>query len=173
MKAVIATNNKVKIESAKRALLHYFEDVEVIGINISSEVSEQPINEEIYKGVKNRISNLKKYCKENEVCEDLYLAIESGISNQLGEWQVLSMALIENNKGIQSFSVSSSFPIPERYIKDIVNNDVESVMKDIFGDNTMQKGVQLLTKGAFSRSDLIEEAFVMGMIKFVHGEKWC
>lgn len=83
------------------------------------------------------------------------------------------MALIENNKGIQSFSVSSSFPIPERYIKDIVNNDVESVMKDIFGDNTMQKGVQLLTKGAFSRSDLIEEAFVMGMIKFVHGEKWC
>ena len=172
MKAVIATNNKIKIESAKNALLYYFENVEVIGGNVPSEVPEQPINEEIYKGVKNRISNLKKYCKENKIYADLYLAIESGISNQLGEWQVLSIALIENNRGIQSFSMSSGFPIPERYISDIVNNGVESVIRDIFGNDTTQRGVQLLTKGVFSRSNLIEEAFVMGMIKFVHGEKW-
>ena len=74
MKAVIATNNKIKIESAKNALLYYFENVEVIGGNVPSEVPEQPINEEIYKGVKNRISNLKKYCKEIRQEEKYLLA---------------------------------------------------------------------------------------------------
>lgn len=36
MKVVIATNNEVKVEGAKRALSHYFKDVDIIGINVES-----------------------------------------------------------------------------------------------------------------------------------------
>ena len=172
MKAVIATNNKVKIEGARRALSHYYSNVEVEGISVPSDVPEQPINEDIYKGVKNRISNLKKYCSKNNIETDLYFAIESGISNQLGEWQVISMAIIENNFGISSVSTSAGFPIPERYVNQIVENGVGFVMKKVFGDDVTQSGVELLTNGIFNRMDLIEESFVMGLIKIINDNKW-
>lgn len=172
MKAVIATNNKVKIEGAQKALNHYYKNAKIAGINVPSGVSAQPINEEIYMGAKNRINNLKKYCKENNVDTDMYFAIESGISNQLGEWQVISIAIIENNLGVSSVSASSSFPIPERYINRIIEEGVGTVMKEVFGNNTTQNGIELLTKGVFNRRDLIEETFVMGLIKIIHDNKW-
>ena len=171
MKAIVATNNKVKVEGARRALSHYYNNIEVEGVNVPSDVSEQPINEEIYRGAKNRIRNLKKYCSENNVDTDLYFAIESGISNQLGEWQVVSIAIIENNLGISSVSASSSVPIPEKYINVIIEKGVRDVMKNIFGDDVKQGCIELLTEGVYNRIDLIEEAFVMGLIKIIQ-KKW-
>lgn len=172
MKAIVATNNKVKVEGARRALSHYYNNIEVEGVNVPSDVSEQPINEEIYRGAKNRIRNLKKYCSENNVDTDLYFAIESGISNQLGEWQVVSVAVIENNLGISSVSASASFPIPERYVNKIVEEGVNSVMQEVFGNNLNKSGIELLTDGVFNRMDLIEETFIMGLIKIIHDNKW-
>lgn len=172
MKAVIATNNEIKVEGARRALSHYYNNVEVAGINVPSEVSEQPINEEIYAGAKNRIKNLKKYCSQNNVDADLYFAIESGISNQLGEWQVVSISIIENNLGISSVSASASFPIPERYINKIVEKGVNSVMHEVFGNNINKNGIEFLTDGIFNRMNLIEETFIMGLIKIIHDNKW-
>ena len=45
-------------------------------------------------------------------------------------------------------------------------------MHNIFEGNTNQKGIQLLTNGVISRSDWIEEAFIMGLIKIIHKGKW-
>ena len=61
MKILIASKNPVKIEGAKEAFENYFENVTVEGIDVSSDVSEEPVNEEIFNGVKNRINNLVKY----------------------------------------------------------------------------------------------------------------
>lgn len=49
MKVLIATKNQGKIEGAKRALSNYFDNIEIQGIPVESDVSEQPVNEEIYK----------------------------------------------------------------------------------------------------------------------------
>lgn len=172
MKAIVATNNKVKVEGARRALSHYYNNADVEGINVSSEVPEQPINEEIYRGARNRINNLKKYCKQNNINADLYFSIESGISNQIGEWQVVSIAIIENNLGVSSVSASASFPIPERYVNKIVEEGVNSVMQEVFGNNLNKSGIELLTDGVYNRMKLIEETFIMGLIKIIHDNKW-
>lgn len=63
MKVLVATKNQGKIEGAKRALENYFNNIEIIGIPVESDVSEQPVNDEIYNGAKNRVNNLKKYAK--------------------------------------------------------------------------------------------------------------
>lgn len=171
MKAIIATNNKEKLEAAKKALQHYWNKVNIIQVNVPSEVSSQPINNEIYKGVKNRINNLKKYCQDNKIEVDLYMALESGISNQLGEWQVISLAMIENTNGVSSTSATAGFPIPERYISNIVKYGVDTVMKKIFEDANYKNGIKFLTKGVLGRTDLMEEAFIMGLIK-INNLKW-
>lgn len=71
MKILIATKNQGKIEGAKRALLKYFDNIEIEGIPVESDVSEQPVNDEIYIGAKNRVKNLKKYAQENGIEADL------------------------------------------------------------------------------------------------------
>ena len=60
MNFLIATKNQGKIEGAKRALKHYFDNINIIGIPVDSDVPEQPVNNEIYQGAKNRVKNLKK-----------------------------------------------------------------------------------------------------------------
>ena len=98
MKVLIATKNQGKIEGAKRALEKYFDNITVEGIPADSEVGEQPVNNEIYEGAKNRVKNLKKYCKENNIKADLFLSIESGINNLLGRWMITNIAVIEDNE---------------------------------------------------------------------------
>ena len=57
MKVLIATKNQGKIEGSKKALEHYFKDVEIKGISVESDVPDQPVNKEIYQGAKNRVKN--------------------------------------------------------------------------------------------------------------------
>lgn len=176
MKALIATKNQGKIEGAKKALSNYFENVELEGILVSSDVSEQPVNEETYMGTKNRLRNLKKYAKENNINADLYLAIESGINNTLGSWMITNVAGIEDNKDLESYGTSPSFPVPEKYVKEIIDTDLSQVMNKIFtkDEERHNKGgaIQLLTHNKISRIDMTEIAFIMALTKYVNENKW-
>ncbi len=94
MKVLIATKNQGKIEGAKKALLNYLDNIEIEGIPVESNVGEQPVNDEIYNGAKNRVRNLKEYAKKNNIDADLFLSIESGINNVLGRWMITNIAVI-------------------------------------------------------------------------------
>ena len=131
MKVLIATKNEGKIEGAKRALLKYFENVEIEGIKVESNVSEEPVKEERDRGAKNRVKNLKKYCKQNNIKADLYISSESGIYNTLGRWLITNLAVIEDNTDFESYGTSASFPVPERLVKDIINTDLSQVMNKV------------------------------------------
>ena len=60
MKILIGTKNPGKIEGARKAFERYFNNVEIEGIAVNSEVSDQPVNSEILEGAKNRIRRSKK-----------------------------------------------------------------------------------------------------------------
>lgn len=176
MKVLIATKNQGKIEGAKRALLRYFNDIDIQGIPVSSNVSEQPVNDDIYIGAKNRVKNLKKYCRENNINADLYLSIESGISDSLGRWMITNVAIIEDEKDFESYGTSPSFPVPDKLVKKIIDTDLSSVINSIFGTDEERRnkggGIQLLTHNEISRIDLTEIAFIMALTKYINDEKW-
>ena len=176
MKVLIATKNQGKIEGAKRALLNYYNDVEIKGIPVDSNVGEQPVDDEIYIGAKNRVKNLKKYAKENNINADLYLSIESGINKLLGRWMITNIAVIEDNKEFESYGTSPSFPVPERLVQDIINTDLSQVMNNIFEKDEERHnkggGIQLLTHDKISRIDLTEMAFIMALTKYINGDSW-
>lgn len=176
MKVLIGTKNQGKIEGAKRALLKYFNDIEIQGIPVESNVSEQPVNDEIYIGAKNRVKNLKKYAKENNMEADLYLSIESGINNLLGRWMITNIAVIEDNNDFESYGSSPSFPVPERLVQEIINTDLSHVMNKIFEKDDERHnrggGIQLLSHNEVSRIDCTEMAFVMALTKFINEDRW-
>lgn len=176
MNVIIGTKNQGKIDGARKALENYFENVEIQGIPVESNVSEQPVNDEIYIGAKNRVKNLKEYCKENNIRADLYLSIESGINNSLGRWMITNIAVIENNEEFESYGASPSFPVPEKFVDEIIKTDLSKVMNEIFEQDEERHnrggGIQLLTNNKISRIDLTETAFIMALTKYINGENW-
>lgn len=176
MKVLIATKNQGKIEGALEALSNYFNNIEIEGIPVESNVSEQPVNEEIYIGAKNRVNNLKKYAKENNIEADLYLSIESGINDLLGRWMITNIAVIEDNNDFESYGTSPSFPVPDRLVKQIIETDLSQVMNNIFEKDEQRHnkggGIQLLTHDKISRIDLTESAFIMALTKYINEGKW-
>lgn len=176
MKVLIATKNQGKIEGAKRALQNYFEEVEIQGIPVESNVGEQPVNDEIYIGAKNRVKNLKVYAKENGIEADLYLSIESGINNSLGRWMITNIAVIEDNADFESYGSSPSFPVPDRFVQEIINTDLSQVMNKLFEEDHERHnrggGIQLLTHNKVSRIDLTQMAFMMALTKYINEEIW-
>lgn len=64
MKVLIGTKNPGKIEGATQAFKNYFDDFDIDGISVSSNVSEEPVNNEIYEGARNRVNNLMQYVKK-------------------------------------------------------------------------------------------------------------
>lgn len=175
MKVLIATKNQGKIEGAKRALQNYFEDIKIEGIQVESEVSEQPVNDEIYNGAKNRVKNLKKYAQKNNKEADLYLSIESGITNSLGRWIITNIAIIEDNNNFESYGASPSFPVPDGLVQDIIDTDLSQVMDKVFYKDEERHnnggGIQLLTHNKITRIDLTEMAFIMALTKYIN-ENW-
>lgn len=176
MKILMGTKNPGKIEGAKEAFEKYFENVEIEGVTVSSDVGDQPINEEIFEGAKNRIKNLKKYAKENNLEVDFFVASEAGITNLLGgEWIDINAAVIEDKNGVQSVGTSQGFQVPDRYMDEIRATELGKVMDKIFKGHELGKGkggISILTKDVISRIDLTRNACIMALIKHINGDIW-
>ena len=110
MKILMGTENPGKIEGARQAFEKYFNDFEIDGVSVDSEVGVQPLNEAILKGARNRIKN--------------YIASEAGITNSLGEWIDINLAVVENKDGFQSVGTSQGFPVPEKYREEIKQSEL-------------------------------------------------
>lgn len=175
MKILIGTKNPGKIEGAKQAFEKYFEHVEIEGIAVSSEVGDQPVNEKIMQGAKNRVKNLKKQAQEKNIKADFFIASEAGITNLLGEWMDFNIAVVENSDGEQSVGSSAGFQIPNKYVDEIIHTELGKVMDRIFNKNEINKqngGIGILTRDEISRVDLTRQAFIMALVKFINGEIW-
>lgn len=175
MKILIGTKNPGKIEDAKQAFERYFDNIEIEGIPVNSDVGDQPINEEILKGAKNRVKNLKEYAVNNNIEADFYISSEAGITNLLGEWIDINAVVIEDSKGFQSVGTSQGFPIPDKYIDEIKETELGKVMDKIFNGKELGKGkggISFLTKNEVSRIDLKRNAFIMALTRHINEEIW-
>ena len=175
MKILMATKNNGKIEGAKRAFEMYFDDVNIEGIAVDSNVSKQPVNDEIFIGAKNRVHNLKQYARKNNIKADFYISSEAGITNLLGDWIDINAVVIENSEGMQSVGTSQGFPIPEKYVDEIKQTELGDLMDRLFKGKDLgnsRGGISYLTKNAISRIDLTRDAFIVALTKFINGDIW-
>ncbi len=175
MNILIGTKNKGKIEGAKKAFERYFNDVTIEGISVESEVANQPVNDEILQGAKNRVKNLKKYAKENNLKADFFVAMESGITDKFGTWLNLTTVYIENKDEEGSIGFGPAYPIPDRYIDEIKEKELSYVLAKLFETKELkapQGGIAQLSHGQVTRIDLAEQAFIMALTHFINGEIW-
>lgn len=175
MKILMGTKNPGKIEGARQAFEKYFDDINIEGISVDSNVSDQPVNEEIFQGAKNRVKNLKAYAEKNNLEADFFIASEAGITDLLGDWIDINAVVIEDSKGFQSVGVSQGFPIPNKYIDEIKSTELGKVMDEIFSGKELGKGkggISFLTRDVVTRIELTKNAFVMALTSHINGDMW-
>ena len=170
MKILIATKNPAKIEGAKQAFEKYYSDVEIEGISAPSNVSEQPVNIEIYEGADNRAKNLCEIAKNNNISADYFVAIESGITNAMGKWTITNVAVIYDKNGYQSWGTSAGFPVPEKYVDEIISTTFGEFMDKLFNENDLRSkkgGINFLTNEVISRIDITRDTFIMALTQYI------
>lgn len=175
MKILIGTKNPGKIQGAKAAFENYFDEFDIEGIPVSSDVGDEPLNEEVYQGARNRVDNLIKYAKENNITAEYFLGVESGITNLLGKWVIINIAVIKDKYGYESWGTSPAFPVPEKYVKEIIDTELGQVMDKIFKQHDLRSGkggICFLTNGIIDRIDLTRDAFVMALTQFINDDIW-
>lgn len=175
MKILIGTRNQGKVEGAKLAFEKFFDNVQVEGIPVESEVNDQPINDEIILGARNRVKNLVKYAKEKNEEVDYFVSIESGMTNKFGNWCIIQIAIIQDKNGYESFGTSPAFPVPDKYVEDIKQTSLGILMDKLFegdGLRNSKGGVALLTKDVVTRIDMTKDAFIMALTEHINGNLW-
>ncbi len=175
MKVLIGTKNPGKIQGAQEAFNLYYDNVTIEGLSSPSNVPEQPVDQDIYKGAKNRVDNLITIAKESNISADYYIAVESGITNLLGKWVIINVAVIKDSNGYESWGYSPAFPVPDKYVQEIIATDLGKVMDKIFTAHDLRSskgGISFLTHDKISRIDLTKEAFAMALTQFINKDVW-
>lgn len=171
MNILIGSKSPKKIQGAKEAFDNYFDDFNIAGIAVPSNVSDEPINIEIYQGARNRVDNLIQYALENNIDAEYFLGIESGVTNLLGRWINVNIAVIKDINGYESWGMSAGFPVPDRYIDEVLSTELGLVMDRVFNQDdsrTNAGDVSDLTGGVLGRVDLTRDAFVMALVQHLN-----
>ena len=80
MKILVGSKNPVKLKAVKETFEMYFDSIEVVGITVESNVPDQPIDEETFKGAENRARSLALINDKQKLHADFFVGIEGGIS---------------------------------------------------------------------------------------------
>lgn len=171
MKILIASENGQKVNGVRQAFeIFYGNDIDVQGVTIPSGVSDEPIRDEVYLGAKNRINGLIEYAKENFIEADFFASIESGLIEIDKHWINISYAIIEDKNGMRSVATSPGYPIPDKYVEEVINSDLKQLFEKI--STKEHSGISFLTHGEFNRKDLMRTGFIMALTQFVNGDLW-
>ena len=160
----IATKNTVKIEAIKSAFERYFGSVEIQTFSTPSGVPEQPLNDEVFMGAQNRLNAMK----ENANPEEFLISCEGGIICQFGHYFNVQVVLVEKN-GKRGFGLSQGYEIPKEYVEEALQTSIANVLDRLFEG---KGGIRVLSKGAVTRKQLVEDATIMALTRLLNGEVW-
>jgi len=171
LKIVVGSKNPVKISAAKSAICKMFavSDVECVGINAPSSVSEQPMTtEETQRGAINRV----KYCQQHTQ-GDYYIAFEGGVDQfEYGPATFAFVAIADQKQ--MSVGRSCNLPLPLLVYQALeLGEELGHVMDRLFNtDNIKQKGgaIGLLTKGLATRESVYIQATLLALAPFINPE---
>lgn len=165
MKVVVGSKNPVKIDATKTILEKIYDNIEVLSVDIDSEVPDQPFGlDETIRGAINRAKNA--FSTEF----DLSVGIESGLMNtphSLTGYIDLQWCAIFDGKRV-TIGVSSGFEYPPDVVKEVLNGvEVGDVMDRITGveDLGQKKGaVSHLSHDLLNRKQNTEQCVLTAMI---------
>jgi len=171
LRVVIATSNPTKVAGTLRALKELLTNktIDIVTVRVNNRVGPQPIGlESAIVGAMNRIVNAHKLERG-----DLYIAIEAGAFNLAGHWLDIHICLVCDPELRCSLGTSSAFPLPNRFVKEILfkNRELDQVVDEVFGTHDIGSHggvIKLLTRGTITREDLVYQCIASALIPWIN-----
>ena len=169
----------MKVEATKEAFSKYLDDVEeVVGIEVSSNVSNQPIEDETFEGAENRAVALKKLNEERNLNARFFVGIEGGIKNLVHRWFAFGVMCVMDDTGRKGYGTTPFFELPPVVYKELLQGkgiELGDVMDNLIGEkNTKQKqgAVGYFTKGVMDRKDYYVTGLTVALIPFLNTDAY-
>ncbi|RTE85589.1 MULTISPECIES: inosine/xanthosine triphosphatase [Gammaproteobacteria] len=165
----VGSQNPVKVNAAKVTLARYFPEAEldVQGVSVPSEVSDQPMSEqETLLGAKNRVVNLQQQTEA-----DFYVAFEGGV-DQFSYGTATFAYVVIQHKNQTAVGRTGDLPIPDVFYQELkAGKELGDVLDDHFQtQNIKQKGgaIALLTEQLETRESTYVQAMTLAMARIVN-----
>ncbi len=130
MKIAIATNSIEKIDGIREAFSGFFGDstISIIHEKTASDVSEQPFDEETYRGAQNRVNNLRKKIQEKA---DFVISCEAGIEGFMGNYfNVQVVCIFNSNTQDYLWGKSAGWQIPSKDIQTVQEKTLDTYLRN-------------------------------------------
>jgi pantetheine-phosphate adenylyltransferase len=170
VKVFVGSENPVKINAVKNVFAKVFDDVEVTGIPVQSEVPDQPKEKKVIEGAIKRAKNAMN--PES----DFQVGIEAGLFwNETAQkyFDVQYCAIIDKAQRI-TMGHGGGFNYPDEIIEHIKKGKtVGQAVEDIFGIKDAGKkmgAIGYLSDNLLDRTRLTEQAVLMSMIPRMRSE---
>ncbi len=169
MIVAVGSQNPTKIQPVEEIFSHYFKNVKVTGIAVSSGVSDQPLHHgEMYRGAVNRAKRALKMVKG----ASYGVGIEGGLHKYSYGWLEQTTIVIINKTGEMGIGSSGGVVLPKKLIKEInKGKNLEEVMDSLFGTEKIGRGIGmfgLFTKGLVTRSSGVKHGVAFALSRFIH-----
>ncbi|WP_202318533.1 inosine/xanthosine triphosphatase [Archaeoglobus neptunius] len=170
MRVVVGSKNPTKVEGTRQAFLQYFEDVEVTGVEVKTDIPSQPFDGETITGAIERAK--KSYSSEY----DFSVGIEAGLfrfDGTITGYIDFQVAAIYNGK-VYTLGFGPGFEYPPMVIGEVLKGkEVGDVMSELSGIEDLGKktgAVHYLSKGVISRTELARLSVTMALIPWINRE---
>lgn len=174
MKILVGSQNPVKLEATKEAFSAYFDTVEVTGIGVSSNVSNQPVDDETFAGARNRAFELKRIDEARDFNAEFFVGIEGGIKKLFHRWFTFGVMCIMDSTGRTGYGTAPFFELPSSITEKLLKQDGtelgDAIDSLIGGKNTKEKqgAVGYFTNGVVDRKRYYVDGLLVALIPFLN-----
>lgn len=166
MRIALGSTNQVKIDAAREAFSHFYENVTVISVGIEN-LQSQPVT--LHGTVKGALTRARKSMEKINNA-DLGVGVEAGLMEiaELKTYLNIQFAVILDRNDRLTVGCSSGFQLPSEVAKMVLieRMEVDRAVEFLYNikDIGEKRGlIDLMTKGAVSRKELIANALIMAI----------
>jgi len=169
VRVAVGSKNPVKTEAVRRIFSRIYgqDKVEVLGIEVDSGISIQPMGDETIDGAVNRA---KEAIVKGDA--DLGVGVEAGLfkfPRTITGYLDIQWCAIVDCEGKLTVGCNSGFEYPPKVVSKVLveNREVGEVMDELTGVKDLGESVGaigILSKGLLDRVSLTEQAVLMAMI---------
>ncbi len=171
MKILVGSKNQVKILAAQEVFEKYFTDVKIIGFRVSSGVSDQPIDNETFKGAENRAVELKEINDKKNINADYFVGIEGGITKQHNRWFAFGGMCIIDKDNKKAYGSSPQFELPNFVIEQLLNGvelgDVMDKLMNTTNSKHKSGAIGFFTNNIMDRKELYVAGLTVTLVPFI------
>jgi len=170
-KIAVGSQNPIKIEAVKSAFEKVFGECEIVGVSVSSGVSNMPLSfEEMVEGAENRAKRAR-----DKLIADFGVGLEGGFEDEIvGTFLTGFVAIVDRN-GVWGYGQGSGLLMPKRIVDEVRKKGKElgDVMDEIRGlKNTKQHEgcVGFFTNNLIPRKEAFERTVIYALSRFSRKE---